>query len=256
MRSRSGGGPWMVGAMVLLGVILAVLPLRAAADVWRAPAVWPQELGTTRGGWHMSRRPARGRRGPRGTRSPWRRRARCSRPCWRGPPRLIGRRTRIGRVLFVVLALPLVVPPLAVGTGLSTWFLRLGVADSLATLALSHLVYVIPYVCLTLAIGFSRDVEDLEDAARMLGAGPLTRLRRITAHTIAPALAAALLLGFVVSWTQYGTSLAIGGGIPMLPLLVVPFAHAEPQIAAALSMVFLVPVLGLVGVAAAAGRHR
>lgn len=42
----------------------------------------------------------------------------------------------------------------------------------------------------------------------------------------------------------------------MLPLLVVPFAHADPQIAAALSVVFLVPVLGLVGVAAATGRHR
>ena len=170
--------------------------------------------------------------------------------------RLIGRRTRIGRVLFVVLALPLVVPPLAVGTGLSTWFLRLGVADSLATLAVSHLVYVIPYVCLTLAVGFSGDVEDLEDAARMLGAGPLTRLWRITAPAIAPALASALLLGFVVSWTQYGTSLAIGGGIPMLPLLVVPFAHSDAQIAATLSVVFLVPVLGLLGVAAAAGRHR
>jgi hypothetical protein len=42
----------------------------------------------------------------------------------------------------------------------------------------------------------------------------------------------------------------------MLPLLVVPFAHSDAQIAATLSVVFLVPVLGLLGVAAAAGRHR
>ncbi len=255
MHSRSGGGSWMIGAMVLLGVMLAVLPLRAAADVWRAPAVWPQEFGTRGLAYVAATGSGAARAAANSFAVATASTVLAALLAWPAA-RLIGRRTRIGRVLFVVLALPLVVPPLAVGTGLSTWFLRLGVADSLATLAVSHLVYVIPYVCLTLAVGFSGDVEDLEDAARMLGAGPLTRLWRITAPAIAPALASALLLGFVVSWTQYGTSLAIGGGIPMLPLLVVPFAHSDAQIAATLSVVFLVPVLGLLGVAAATGRHR
>jgi putative spermidine/putrescine transport system permease protein len=255
MARNSGSSLWAWGAIVLLGLVLAVLPLRAAADIWRAPALWPQELGT-RGLAYVT---AAGAGVPRAAGNSFAVAAVSTLVAallgWPAA-RLIGGGTRIGRVLLVVLALPLVVPPLAVGTGLSTWFLRLGVADSLGTLVLSHLIYVIPYVSLTLAVGFSGDVEDLEEAARALGAGRLTRLVRVTAPAVAPALSAALLLGFVVSWTQYGTSLAIGGGIPMLPLLVVPFAHTDPQIAAALSLVFLLPLLGLLGMTAAAGRQR
>lgn len=255
MHSRSASSGWVVAAVMLMGLVLLALPLRAAADVWRAPAVWPQEFGT-RGLAYVT---ASGAGVARATGNSFAVAAATALVAtvlaWPAA-RLIGRRTRLGKVVFVVLALPLVVPPLAVGTGLSTWFLRLGVANSLGTLVLSHLVYVIPYVCLTLAVGFSGDVEDLEEAARSLGAGRITRLWRITAPAVAPALAAALLLGFVVSWTQYGTSLSVGGGIPMLPLLVVPFTHSDPQIAAALSLVFLLPVLGLLAMTAMAGRHR
>lgn len=255
MRRRRGSSAWAVGAVVLMGVVLAVLPLRAAADVWRAPAIWPQEFGA-RGLAYVTGSGAGAARAAANSFAVAAASTLLAAVLAWPAARIIGRRTRLGRVVFVVLALPLVVPPVAVGVGLSTWFLRMGLADSLATVSLSHLVYVVPYVALTLAAGFSGDVEDLEEAARALGAGRLTRLWRVTAPAVAPALAAALLLGFVVSWTQYGTSLAIGGGIPMLPLLVVPFTHSDPQISAALSLVFLLPLLGLLGVASLTGRQR
>jgi hypothetical protein len=57
-----------------------------------------------------------------------------------------------------------------------------------------------------------------------------------------------------VSWSQYGTSLAVGGGLPTVPIVLVPFAQSDPQVAAALSLVFLAPPLLALAAAARAGR--
>jgi putative spermidine/putrescine transport system permease protein len=162
---------------------------------------------------------------------------------------------RLRRPLLVAFAIPLLVPPYAVGTGLAEWFIRLGLADSRGGLVLAHLVYVLPYVVLVLSAGFTARLRELEEAARTLGAGAVSRLRLVTAPAVAPALAAAAMLGFTVSWSQYGTSLAVGGGLETLPVVLVPFATADPQVAAALALVFIAPPLLALVLAARAGRR-
>ncbi len=117
---------------------------------------------------------------------------------------------------------------------------------------MAHLIPVLPYVLLILATGFGPDVRALEEAAAVHGAGRVRRLVVVTLPAVAPVLAVAALLGFLVSWSQYGLSLAVGGGTPMLPLLLVPFVGSDPQVAAALSLVFLAPAL-LAVVAASSG---
>lgn len=245
----------LIGLVAALYVApLAVLPVRALADAWRAPALLPQQWGT-RGlrylaaggdvltavsnsllvavattavalvlGWPVARRLA-----------------------------AVGERQRF--VLLVLLATPLLVPQYAVGVGLTAWLLRLGLADRLSGLVLAHLVYVLPYVIVLLAPGFTARVGALEEQAATLGAGRVQRLRRVTLPAIAPALAAATLLGLLVSWSQYGTSLAVAGNVPMLPVRLLPFVGSDPQLAAALALVFLAPAL-LALVATARFAHR
>jgi putative spermidine/putrescine transport system permease protein len=76
-----------------------------------------------------------------------------------------------------------------------------------------------------------------------MGAGTVHRLRFVTIPAIAPSLALAALMGFLVSWGQYGTSLSVGGGIAMLPVVLMPFVQADPPVAAALGSLFLVPAV-------------
>lgn len=256
MRDRRLHQAAVGGLAALYAAPLLLLVVRAAADAWRYPAIVPQELGTrgiahvlsTSGGaWPALRNslavalvttalalllawPA-------------------SRVLARGAPRV-----RVG--LLILIALPLLVPPLAVGHGLSTWLLRWGLADSLIGLVAAHLVYVLPYVALLLAVGFTTRVTRLEEAAVTLGAGPAKRLRHVTIPAVAPALAFALLLGFLVSWSQYGTSLAVAGGTPLLPLLLVPFVQHDPQVASTLTLLFIAPPLLALAVAARWSRHR
>lgn len=232
---------WSALVAVLAAGPLLVLPLRAVADVWRAPAVVPQQLGT-RGfaalaspgtrvgeavetslavaatatllavllGWPAAR-------------------------AFRDAPR----QRRI--VLLGLLGLPLLVPPFAVGSGLTVWFLRLGLADTAPGLVAGHLLYVLPYVVLILAAAFGPGVQRLEEVASTLGAGRAARLRLVTVPAVARPLSVAALLGFLVSWSDYGTSLAVGGGRLLLPLVLLPFVGRDPQVASAIALVFLVP---------------
>ncbi|MEX1009401.1 MAG: hypothetical protein WD271_16400 [Acidimicrobiia bacterium] len=145
--------------------------------------------------------------------------------------------------LVVLIAAPLLVPGLVVGDGLSVWFLRLHLADHLLGVALAHLVYVLPYVILALTPGFTRQVFDADEAASTLGASRPFRLSTVTLPAVRSSLWLAIGLGFIISWSQFGTSLGVGGGLPMLPLVLVPFVRSDPQIAAVLDLVFLVPPL-------------
>jgi putative spermidine/putrescine transport system permease protein len=145
--------------------------------------------------------------------------------------------------LPAVIAAPLLVPGFAIGTGMAAWFLRLGLADSVTGLVAAHLVYVLPYAVLVLAPAFDDDLRRLEEAARPAGAGTVVRLRLVTVPAVMRPLAVAALLGFVVSWSQYGTSLAVGGGRLTLPVVLLPFIGRDPQLTAVLSLVFLLPPL-------------
>lgn len=157
-------------------------------------------------------------------------------------------------VLLGGILAPLLVPQLAVGAGLTTWLLRLGLADSVVGVGTAHLLYVLPYVVLALLPGFDDELVAAQEAAEALGAGRGLRLRSVTLPALRANLVLAVALGFVVSWSQYGTSLAAGGGMPLLPLVVVPFVRADPQVGAALTVVLLIPAILLAAVAATSNR--
>jgi putative spermidine/putrescine transport system permease protein len=237
---------------VLFAAPLLVLPVQAAADAWRAPALLPQRLGTR--GLQVA---ITGQAGGALVNSLGVAVATTALALLLGWPTaraLGGHRLRHPAPVVLLLAMPLLVPAYATGTGLAEWFVRLGLAGSRVGLVLAHLTVVLPYVVLVLAAGFDQRLVDLEDMARTMGLGTLRRLALVTLPVARPTLATAALLGFLVSWSQYGLSLAIGGGLPMLPLVLLPFIRTDPQVAATLALEFLAPALAALAVAARAGR--
>lgn len=149
-----------------------------------------------------------------------------------------------GFVKFFMLS-PILAPALPVAMGLSVILVRAGLAGSWAGVALAHLVPVLPYVVLTLAAAFRSYDDALEAQARTLGAGPLRVLLSVTLPLIAPALAAAGLFAFLMSFSQYIITLLVGGGrVVTLPLLLFSTIPGGDNAAvAALSIVFVAPSL-------------
>ncbi len=231
----------MAGVLLALGVVV-----RAIADEWRAPSTLPQRFGL------------------RGIEAAW------SDPALRSaltPSLVIGvivallalpfawpaARALAGTsrtpLLVTLLALPLLVPGYAVGTGLATWLIRLGVPGGTTSIVVAHLPFAIAYEILVLAPAFDRRVRELEEAAVVLGAGVADRLRLVAGPAVAGAVAAAVFIGFTVSLTQYGTTLVVGAGTTTLPLLLVPFAQSDPQVAATLAILAAAPAMVAVALA-------
>lgn len=246
---------WPVAAAVALYTVpIALLLVRAVADRWRAPAFWPQAIGGR--GLAQILHPSVLEAVANSLVVAVVTTALAVVLGWGGARVLAERDRARRRVLYVLVAMPLLVPPYAVGIGLGSWFVRWGAVDTRTALVLAHLVYVLPYVVLLLAAGFDRRLAALEESAAVLGAGAWDRLRLVTLPGVAPVLAVAVLVGLLVSWSQYGTSLAVGGGVPMLPLVLLPFAARDLQVASALSLLFLVPPLLVLAVGARLGRAR
>jgi putative spermidine/putrescine transport system permease protein len=156
-------------------------------------------------------------------------------------------------VQFLLLA-PAIVPTIAVTLGIQVFFLRYGLADTLAGVVLVHLVPTVPYVSLVMAAAFANLDVDLEDQARMLGAGPLRRALSVTLPAVRPGLVVAAFFAFLISWSEYILTLLVGGGtVRTLPLLLfAAIGSSDLTAAAALSLVIAVPPLVLV---ALTGRY-
>ncbi len=253
MRSRIAPRALGVVIAAAFAIPLLALVVRAFADEWRAPAVIPQRLGLRGVDVAFD-----------GTSAPEALAnslavavATTAVALLAGWPaaRVLGeRRLRRPALVFVLLAMPLLVPPYATGSGLLEWLIRLDLSDTLAGLVLAHLVVVLPYVIVVLMSGFGPRVTELEEMARTAGASPLRRLAWVTVPAVRPALAGAALIGFLVSWSQYGSSLAVGAGRPMLPVVMLPFIGPDPQVAAVLALLFLAPAVLALVLAARAAR--
>lgn len=232
----------VAGTVVLLfAAPVAVLGLQAFADSWRAPDVLPSDLGLRGFEVAFGGDALEGLANSLGIALTTT--AVSLALAWPAARVLGLRRLPRNGMFFVLIALPLLMPPYLAGFGLTEWFIRLGIDGTIFGVVLAHVTFALPYAILILLSGFGRDLEQLEEMARTAGAGPWHRLSWVTLPSLRPVLGAAALLSFLVSWSQYGTSLAIGGGLPTLPIVMLPFVRTDPQIAAALALLFLVPCL-------------
>lgn len=95
--------------------------------------------------------------------------------------------------------LPLIIPGVVLGMALLIYFRSvLGITPGIGTILLTHGVYGFPFVLLVVTARLYSFDTALEEAARDLGAGPITAFRDITLPIIAPAVAA----GFIFAWLR------------------------------------------------------
>jgi multiple sugar transport system permease protein len=80
---------------------------------------------------------------------------------------------------------------------------RLGLIDSLAGLALSYLTFTVPFATWML-IGYIRSIpSELDEAARIDGAGRLQVLLRVLVPVAAPGIAIVALFAFTQAWNEF-----------------------------------------------------
>jgi putative spermidine/putrescine transport system permease protein len=149
------------------------------------------------------------------------------------------------RLVALILLLPIVVPPLSTSMGLHLWFLHLNLTEHFMGVVLVHLTFCLPYSIYVLSGVFSDFNPDFEAQASSLGASSWQVFFRVTLPMTLPGITVAALFAFLLSWSQYLSTLIIGGGkILTLPILLFSLMDSgDRPVASAVSLMFIFPVL-------------
>ena len=137
--------------------------------------------------------------------------------------------------------LPLLVPGTVFAMGIQLVMLKLGLADKIAGVVLVHLVCALPY-CIAIMGDVTRAVGiRLEEQARVLGATPLRAFFAVTLPTLIPGILSSMSMGFILSYSQYFTTLMVGGGrVKTIALVMVPYIQSgDRALASAYSVAFV-----------------
>ncbi|MFN6924458.1 MAG: ABC transporter permease [Tabrizicola sp.] len=163
------------------------------------------------------------------------------------------------RLVLLLMIAPALIPAIAIAPGLHGVFLRLGLTGGAGGVILAHLIPTLPYMVLIMAAVFARFDTAHEDQARSMGAAPWQVWRHVTLPAIAPGLMTACLFAFLVSWSQYLLTLAVGSGrVQTLPLMLYGFAAAgRNDMTGAIALIYILPGVLVVTLTArqVTGRH-
>jgi spermidine/putrescine transport system permease protein len=149
-----------------------------------------------------------------------------------------------GKALLITLAvLPLIVPFIVLGVALLLLFSTLNIPRSLWTVGAAHVVVGIPYCVLIISARLAGFDPALEDAAMDLGASYVQTLRYVVLPIIFPAMVAAWLVAFTVSFDEFALALFLAGSDPTFPV----YVYGQLRFASRLPLVIALAVLMMLG---------
>jgi trehalose/maltose transport system permease protein len=105
-------------------------------------------------------------------------------------------------LLFTVLGVSMF-PQIAVLSGMFELIRSLGLYNNLLSLTLSYMIFTLPFTVWVLT-AFMRELpKELEEAAIVDGASPLTLVTRVFLPLMGPALVTTGLLAFIAAWNEF-----------------------------------------------------
>lgn len=111
------------------------------------------------------------------------------------------------RAVLGVVTVPFVLPSVVVATA----FIALGMRDSIVAILAAHTFFNTSVVVRTVSTVWARLDRTPIEAARTLGATPWQAFRRVTFPSLAPSIAAASSIVFLLCFTSFGIVLILGG---------------------------------------------
>ncbi len=158
-----------------------------------------------------------------------------------------------GRALVrALITVPFVLPTVVVGSA----FVALGLTGSVWGILAAHVFFNIAVVVRTVGGVWSRLDRGVVDAARSLGAPPITAFLRATLPILGPSIAASLSIVFLFTFTSFGVVLILGG-LTYRTIEVQIYQQATTFLnLEAAGTLALLQLVGVVGILWAYGRYQ
>ena len=161
---------------------------------------------------------------------------------------LVRHQFRGRKVANFLIVIPMATPEVVIGASLLSMFLIYGISLGFFSLLLAHVMFSISFVVIVVRsrlIGFDRR---LEEAARDLGATPLTTFRTVTAPLLMPGIIGAALLAFALSIDDFVISNFTSGTTVTFPLYIFGAAQRgiPVEVYSVATLLFAVTVLAMI----------
>ncbi len=157
-----------------------------------------------------------------------------------------------------VIFLSISAPEIVLGAALASFFVSLGLPRGLGTLILSHTMFSIAFVTVTVRARAAGLDPSLEAAAMDLGAGPATAFVKVTLPLLAPGILAGFLLAFALSMDDFVISQFTQGPATMFPTWVFGSTRVgiPPHVFAFATIIFVTGATLALALALAQRRRR
>lgn len=106
------------------------------------------------------------------------------------------------QALFTLLISPMIVPIIIIAVAIYAFFSRLHLTDTATGLVIGHTIIAVPFVIIAVSASLRGFDDDLEKAARILGASPLTTFFKVTFPIIKPGVVTGALFAFIRSFDE------------------------------------------------------
>ncbi|MDS0477119.1 ABC transporter permease [Natrinema sp. 1APR25-10V2] len=153
-----------------------------------------------------------------------------------------------GKGLYRALVVaPMTIPGLILGIALLLWFNFLNINTSLLTVMIGQLVFVTPFVLITVSARLRGFDPELEEAARDLGASKWQTYRRVTLPILMPGIVSGALFAFTLSFDDFLIAFFTSGVQNTLPIYIwSKVQHGTDPVINAISTMVLLFSMGLI----------
>lgn len=153
------------------------------------------------------------------------------------------------KLLLNVNYLPILNPDVVTGVSLMTLFAFINIEFGFNTMLISHIVFNIPYVILSVLPKLKQLPANIEDAAMDLGAKPMYTLRKVILPQIKPGIISGLLIAFTMSIDDFVISFfTAGNGVSNLSIEIYSMTRRgiRPEINALSTIMFVIVLVLLI----------
>jgi len=157
------------------------------------------------------------------------------------------RRIPAAGVVRMLITAPMIVPHIFVAVGVFVLAVRFGGAGNLMTLVCAHATIAMPFVVLMVGAALRQIDPTLERAARVLGASPFKAFRTATLPGLLPAIVAAAIFSFFVSFDELIIAEFLMQGRETLPMRIWADLKLQlnPTVSAVSTLLIAITVLAL-----------
>ena len=152
------------------------------------------------------------------------------------------RNGKVRGLLLNINYLPVLNPDIVTGVALMSLYVFIKLEFGFTTMLLSHIVFDIPYVILSVLPKLKQLPANIEDAAMDLGATPWYALRKVVLPQIKPGIVSGMLIAFTMSIDDFVISFfTTGPGVTNLSIEIYSMARKgiNPSINALSTLMFI-----------------